>query len=65
MCSRGPRIRRIPYKSGHFLPLFVKKILEFISLGLLCVAEALVTQNALRKWTFFMTFCKKILGFVT
>ena len=33
MCSQGPRIRRIPYKSGQFFLdlLFLKKLLGFIS----------------------------------
>jgi len=25
MCNRGPRVRRIPYKSGHFFMTFCKK----------------------------------------
>ncbi len=31
MCSQGPRVRRIPYKSGLFFTPFCKKILGFIS----------------------------------
>jgi hypothetical protein len=26
MCSQGPHVHRIPYKSGHFFTTFCKKI---------------------------------------
>jgi hypothetical protein len=53
MCSRGPCIRRIPYKSGQFFLdlLFVKKNLGFISQGLLWVAEAIVYTESPRLGT--------------